>query len=244
MSEFIKREAIRAGSPPGRVHVVENPAVPWDTSGDGSDRSSARHELGLTEEDFVIGTAGRLTPWKGQRESLEAFALLAGQNPNFAFVVIGDGELRPELENRAQVLGVSSRVMFTGWRADMGRLLAALDIFVHPSYDEPFGLAVLEAQLAGLPVVAFDEGAIPEIVDNGRSGVLVPDRDVGALAVAIEQLAADPDMRSEMGRVAAARARRAFDKEVLAERFRSTLAAAARRVPDRPAGPTCSGCPR
>ena len=118
----------------------------------------------------------------------------------------------------------------------MGRLLAALDVFVHPSHNEPFGLAVLEAQLAGLPVVAFDEGAIPEIVEDGRTGFLIRDRDVGALAVAIERLGTDAVMRTEMGRAAIAHAKRAFDKETLAERFRYSLAHAARRVPNPSAG--------
>lgn len=109
--------------------------------------------------------------------------------------------------------------MFTGLRRDVSACLAAFDVFTHPSYSDPCPLAVLEAQAAGLPVVAFEDGGIPEIVDNGKTGLLSPKSDVPALAASLRQLLANPALSAAQGAAGAQRMRSHFTEVLAGERF-------------------------
>ena len=117
----------------------------------------------------------------------------------------GDGPLRAELEARAAQPDLTERVHFLGWRTEMAPIYAALDIFLMPSLWEGFGLVLLEAMAQGVPVVGSAVSAIPEVVADGETGLLVPPRDPVALAEALAALLADPARRAAMG--AAGRAR-------------------------------------
>jgi glycosyltransferase involved in cell wall biosynthesis len=231
VSEFIRREAVRAGTPFERAVTVENPALLPPVAADDRSRAPLREEFGISHDTIIVGTAGRFTPWKGQREALEAFCNVARSYDNVVLFMVGDGEVRSELEEIARHRGLHERVIFTGWRDDISRILDALDIFIHPSHNEPFGLAVLEAQTAGLPVVAFDEGGIPEIVIHGRTGLLAANRDVGELTRDLERLVTDASLRRRMGAAAREHATATFDALELGARFQSALKAATSRPP-------------
>lgn len=147
----------------------------------------------------VIGTVGHLADHKGHRYLVEATALVARQEPDVRVVIAGDGELRRALETQAAALGVTDRLCFTGFRQDILALMQSFEIFVMPSHLEGLGTAVLDAMALGKPVVAAQAGGIPEVVHHGRTGLLVPPRDAGALAEAIHFLLHHPEQRKAFG---------------------------------------------
>jgi glycosyltransferase involved in cell wall biosynthesis len=156
-------------------------------------------------EGPVIGTAGRVAWQKGFDVLLEAVAKL----PTVRLVVVGAGPDLRDLEARAKVLGIGERVEFTGWVDNPRDHLTRFDLYVQPSRFEAQGIAIAEAMLAGLAVVATDVGGIPDVVIDGETGLLVPSEDPGALANAIGELIDDPARRAEMG---AAGRRRAVER--------------------------------
>src|SRR5262249_11167084 len=151
---------------------------------------------------------------KGHRYLLEAAALV----PEARFVIVGDGELRGELERQAHELGIGARVLFTGARDDIPDLLASFDVFAFPSLYERLCLAVIEAQAARVPVVATPVGGIRETVVDGETGFLVPPRDPQALAQAIHRLLDDRELARLMALEARARARERFSQDRMVAR--------------------------
>jgi len=179
----------------------------------------------------LIGVVGRLRPWKGQARFLRAAARIARARPDAWFAIVGgtildaDRSYGQELQRMAVELGLAERVVFTGQLDDVRPALAAMDVFVHPGDPEPFGLATVEAMAMGKPVVAFGHGALPEIVEEGVSGLLAPPGDEEALAQAVLALLSDEGWRAAMGRAGRARVERAFTAERMAAEVAAVLAA-------------------
>ena len=159
----------------------------------------------LRSERPLVGNVARLAPQKDHRTLIEAARLV----PEADFVVAGDGELRHELERQA----AGSRVRFLGARDDVPELLASLDVFAFPSLFEGLCLAVIEAQAAGVPVVATPVGGIRETVVDGETGLLVPTGDPGGLAAAIRRLLEDRPAAEAMAAEAKRRVRERFSIE-------------------------------
>ena len=155
--------------------------------------------LGLEEGDRVIGLAGRMTPQKGHEFLLEAVARLAPRFPRLRCVLAGDGPLRAMLEARAAALGITHRCRFLGPRADVADVLSVVEIVTLPSRSEGLPFALLEAMALGKAVVASTVGGNPEVVEDGRTGFLVPTADVAALADALARLLDRPDEAGAMG---------------------------------------------
>jgi glycosyltransferase involved in cell wall biosynthesis len=176
-------------------------------------REPARGELGLTPEALAIGTAGRLVPVKDQANLVEALALLRDRGVGFTAFIAGDGPLRRELEAQIAARGLTASVQLLGQRKDIERIFAALDVFVLPSKSEGMSNTILEAMASGAPIVATNVGGAEELVEEGRTGVLVPKEDSEALSGALAAMAADPVRRREMGRAARAKAEREFSLE-------------------------------
>lgn len=162
-----------------------------------------RTQLGGSETRPLVLTPARLNAQKGHDTLLEAIA----EVPEALFLLAGDGPERGRLEAFAAELGVSDRVRFLGRREDVPQLLAACDVFVLPSLYEGSSLAVLEAMGAGIPIVSSAIGGTDELIDDGRSGLLVPPGDAAALAAALRRVLADPQLREDF----AARARERVD---------------------------------
>lgn len=167
------------------------------------------------EGEFVVGSVGRLHAQKGYDVLVRALASL----DDVAAILVGDGDERQALTRLAADLGVQDRVAFRGWADDARRSLAELDVFVLPSRFEAFPLTILEAMLAGLPVVATDVGSVSEAVIEGVTGLLVPPDDVEALAAAIDQLRLDPECRREMGARGRQRVLDLFTSDAMASRY-------------------------
>jgi glycosyltransferase involved in cell wall biosynthesis len=148
----------------------------------------------------VIGCAGRMTAQKGQTYLLESVALLRQRGRDVTVLFAGTGELEQELRTRATMLGLDECVHFLGFVTEMKRFYASIDIFVLPSLWEGFGYVLTEAMSMRLPIVAFEVSNIPEVVVQGQTGLLVPQRDVVAFADAVEKLLRDETLRERMGR--------------------------------------------
>jgi glycosyltransferase involved in cell wall biosynthesis len=148
--------------------------------------------------DPVIGTLARLDSRKGIRFLVDAFARLQQRLPDARLIVGGAGEEREGLERLVEALGVARRVAFIGRVRNPEEFYRQLDCFVLPSLDEGFGLVVLEAMAAGLPVIATRVGGVPEIIEHGRNGLLVEPADAGAIADAIHTLCASPEQRKRL----------------------------------------------
>lgn len=146
-----------------------------------------------------IVSVGNLRREKGHSTLLRAFLSIAGEIPNARLVLVGDGPERATLERQAQAFGLKDRVDFEGAVNDVWPYLAEADVFVLPSRSEALGIAVLEAMAAGAPVVASAVGGVPELIEDGVSGTLVPAEDEEALALSLRRLLKSPQERSRLG---------------------------------------------
>ena len=203
-------------------------------------REAVRRELGLPPGAMVLGTVGRLAPIKGQRYLLEAFAALRQSAPRLQLLLVGDGELRADLEQLAERLGCREQTRFLGLRRDVPELLAAMDLFALPSLNEGMGRVLLEAMALELPIVATEVGGIPDLVEDGETGLLVPPGDSVALGEAIQRLLAAPELAKRLGRQGKARATPHYSQEAMVARiealYRELLAARGIAVPGEAAG--------
>lgn len=192
-----------------KVRIIYN-SVPEDDVSEitPADRHRIREAFGLQEGRVTIGVVGRIKyRRKGQEVLVEAAALLADKYPEAMFILIGtpfpgnEGHL-DRLKRRIRDLGLEKKVILAGDIEDMRAIYALLDVVVMPSgMPEPFGNVLIEAMCYALPVVGTDLGGIPEIIDDGQNGFLVPPNDPAALAKALEKLLAEPWVRQEMGRL-------------------------------------------
>jgi len=167
--------------------------------------------------EHVVLYAGRLIPWKGVQYAVAALA----EVPGTVLVVAGDGHYRPTLEAAARAAGLAERVRFLGPvpHEELPRLLAVSDVLVATSFaSETFGIALVEAQACGVPVVASRFGGFPEVVQDGVTGLLVPPQDPAALAGALREVLADPARRSRMGAAGRRWVAEQFHWERVAER--------------------------
>ncbi|MDT5121063.1 MAG: hypothetical protein QOC96_545 [Acidobacteriota bacterium] len=175
-----------------------------------------RH-LKIQPESPLVGTIGELKRQKGHEDFLRASAIVARKKPDAHFIIAGadttrTGEHRASLERLVNKLQLNGRVHFTGWLDDVAQLLAALDVYVSASHTESFGLAIVEAMAAGLPVVATATEGAREIIDED-AGTLVPVGDAEALAAAILRLLENPTERTRIGKLAQTSARTNFSLE-------------------------------
>lgn len=177
----------------------------------GRDRDEARKELGVDRGTPLVGVVGRLETQKGHTYLLEAWPQLVAEFPDARLLVVGDGRLREALDAQARGLGVAGSVVFTGFRADVPRLLDAVDIVALPSLYEGMPLTAIEAAAMGRPVVATAVDGTPEVVDDGVTGLLVPPADPTALARALRALLRDPERARAMGGAGRRRALERFD---------------------------------
>jgi glycosyltransferase involved in cell wall biosynthesis len=184
----------------------------------------ARAELGVGDEEVLLGSFGRLQRWKGQDVFVAAAVEVARLRPATKFVVVGgsvfglEPEFFEELKTRAKTGGIADRVRFTGFRSDVPRLMAACDVVCHTTrVPEPFGLVIVEAMAQGRPVIATRGGGPSEIIESDADGLLVNPDDPQALVGAMIALIDDPARRRSMGRSAQALARARFSIDVMAE---------------------------
>jgi glycosyltransferase involved in cell wall biosynthesis len=226
VSEAVRQVLIASGVPAPQVYTVH--------SGIDLSRFRAVQEAPplFPQGRRIIGTVGHLSGHKGQRSLLEAIALLVREEPQVGVVIAGDGARRAELETLARTLGITAHVCFTGFRRDILALMQSFEIFAFASYLEGLGTAILDAMALGKPVVATRAGGIPEAVQDGIAGLLVPPRDPLALAEALGYLLRDPAQGKAMGLAGRQRVEQQFTVERMACH---TLQVYARVLADAPA---------
>jgi len=199
VSEFIKCEMVADfGFDPERIRVIHNGVDPTIFEKDSRDAAAAfRKECGI-EDEVVLSLIARVTRAKGHYTLIEALRL-APRELNYKCLIVGEGKEREKLQQLAAKYGLERKVLFTGFEANIPAVLQASDVVLMPSYQEPFGLAVVEAMLSRTPVIGSDSGAIPEIITGNRDGLLFPKSDAAALAQNIQILVADEALRRRLG---------------------------------------------
>lgn len=179
-----------------------------------------RTALGLPPGARPLLCVARLVPVKGQTYLVQAWPSVLKREPRALLLLVGDGPEERLLRSRAAELGLGGSVRFLGFRQDIPSLLALAEALVLPSLNEGFGLVLLEAMAMGKPVVASAVGGIPEVVLDGRTGLLVPPADPEALAVAILRLLEDPRAAQRLGEAGRERARESFSREAFIQAHR------------------------
>jgi len=167
-----------------------------------TDPELIKKSLGIDEHDLVVGNIANIRPVKGQKYLVEAARLVLEQRPEVRFVIVGKEKTREDLrrlEELAKHLGIRDRIIFTGFRKDALQIMSVFDVFVLSSLWEAFAIVILEAMALGKPVVSTNVGGIPEAIDEGVSGFLVPPRDPEQLALRILDILNDGALRNRMG---------------------------------------------
>jgi len=207
VSEHDKELSLRFRvAPEQKLIVIHNGMEP--TLYLNADGSKVRFELGLKEDEILITMVARFVPQKDHDTLLQALSLLPGRK--FKAALVGGGERETFFRKKAGELGFRDNVIFLGERRDVPQILAASDIFVLSSNWEGLPRSIIEAMMAGLPVVATRVGGVPELVEDGVTGFLIPPRDPDALAEALQRLIADPELRRRMGQAGREKALKEF----------------------------------
>lgn len=217
---------VRAAAPSALVEVVRNPVnlERWDPA--RIDRSQARSRLGEAgQRRLLLGVVAQLSPWKGQDTAIEALRLLHEEGIDAHLLLIGSAKFvarATRFDNDSYVArlraliagaGLEDRVSWLGEREDVPELVRALDVLLLPSWEEPFGRALIEAMAMGVPVIATNVGGPTEIIQDGREGYLLAPREPLAWAQASRRFAEDSRRGEEMGRAGRRRVEEAFTVE-------------------------------
>ncbi|MFZ5639602.1 MAG: glycosyltransferase family 4 protein [Bacillota bacterium] len=199
VSRALKEELADKFGVPGRKITAIYNGVDFTRFNKEPDLTGLREALEIREGGAVVGTVARMAPQKGLSYFIEAIAILIREGSAGNFIIVGDGPLRPGLEDLARRLGISGRVIFPGFQPDILPFLKLFDVFVVPSVAEGLSITTIEAMAAGKAVIASNVGGLPELVKPGLNGLLVPPRDAGALAQAIKTLTGQPELYKKMG---------------------------------------------
>lgn len=218
LSDWSRRQYQDAGLPARSMPVIP-PGMHVPAA--RPSREEARIALGLPLSAFVVTTHARLVPEKGVADVVEAAARLS--DPNLRLVIAGTGPERDALERLAATRLAPGQVLFLGQVADIGPLYASADVFALATQMESFGIVFAEAALYGVPSVGTTAGAVPEIVLDGETGIIVPPSDVGAMAQALKRLRDEPSQRHRLGEAARERVYREFTDIVMANHFETLL---------------------
>ena len=198
VSGYVKEYLVREGVPGERIVVVPT-GIETGRFADGAAPANLREELGLPPDVLLVGAVAVLRNKKGLRFLLEAAPSVLARFPRTVFLIVGTGPQEENLRNAIVSMGLSGSVRMLGHREDVPNVLLSLDLFVLPTVQEALGTAFLEAMATGRAVVGCRVGGVPEVVEEGKTGLLVPPEDPAALAEAILTLLADGELRARMG---------------------------------------------
>jgi glycosyltransferase involved in cell wall biosynthesis len=197
--EFERQRLIRRGVRPGKVVTIHNGYPAKEIPSRGPEGGVIRREFGIAPSVKIVGFVGRLSPEKGPLYLLRSFPEVLRSLTETKLLIVGDGILKEKLLKTAADLGCEKNVLFTGYRDDVEEILADVDVLINPSLWDLLPMIILQAMMMEVPVVASRVGGIPELVDEGVTGLLVPSRDEQALAGAIVALLGDRGKAREMG---------------------------------------------
>jgi glycosyltransferase involved in cell wall biosynthesis len=234
VSEFTRGALINTGLSADKIYTIHNSVDShyFDPDTQPDRRPSIREQFGIPRNAPVAGIVARMNPWKGQRELIGAVAMLRDTFPDLHVMVLGADvpEVRADFEKRAREGGIGERVHFGGFQRDVRPYLSEFDLFVHPSYEEPFGLSIVEAMAMRKPVIACNTGGVPEIITHGSNGWLVEERSHEAVAGAITTLLKNRELCRQLGARARNTVRDQFSPRrqsaAVTQRYASLIAAA------------------
>jgi glycosyltransferase involved in cell wall biosynthesis len=230
VSQRMQRQLVALpGLSTGRVTAIQN-AIDCAAYFAPEQRDPCRSEFGLTPESRVIGYAGRIDRVKRLDLLLEGFSEVLAQHPQARLMIIGEGGQRPKLDALAASLGISHAVIWTGFRQDMPRLLAAMDIYVQPSVNEGLSLSILEAMAAGKAVIATDVGGAREVLTHLKTGILIPPGSSPAIGAAVVDLLNRPDKRAALAQAARDHVLQEFGVQKMVEGYRRVYAVLASQL--------------
>ena len=220
VSRQIQRSLERGGVRPERLQTLYS-GLDMTHAMDQKSGLDARRRFGIPAEAPVLGTVANLFERKGYEVMIEALPMIVNASPAVHYLIVGSGDAAYEARLKAtvEILGLESRVHFAGFQAAVYPCLAAMDLYVHPALMEGFGIAVLEAMAMRKPVVATTTGGLPEIVQEGETGRLVPPGDADALAKAVSALLQDPARCRQLGEAGRARVAAHFTVEAMMDQL-------------------------
>jgi glycosyltransferase involved in cell wall biosynthesis len=215
-SQWVADQAIASGAIAQKISVVhEGTEIPPPLN--PTQRAQARQRWGIPEGIPLLGCVGVLLPDKGQEWLIRALAEIRKDFPDARLILAGDGPCRPDLEKLASGLGLSNAVIFAGFVKDVESVYATLDIFLLPSFFEAFNNSLLAAMAYETPSIAFAKGALTEIIEEGKSGLLVSGPDVNEIAFAVKRILRDPQFARSLGHAARERVAHNFTAEHMVE---------------------------
>jgi len=210
-SEAIRQMLVADGIPSSRTVTVHE-GIDVEHA-EAAARVNLHEAFWLPHHAPIVGNVAALVPHKGQRYLVDAAHLVVQEVPDARFVILGEGELREHLERQVREYRLEKHVLLPGFRTDVLGCIKGFDLFVMSSVTEGLGTSLLDAMACGKPVVATDAGGIPEVVDQGVTGTLVPARDPRTMATAIVELLSDASRRRAMGEAGLARVKARFTVE-------------------------------
>jgi glycosyltransferase involved in cell wall biosynthesis len=196
ISKGVRNVLVECGVSEEKIEIVPS-GIDLDKFNDLGETGYLESEFGLTGETTVIGNVAALAPHKSQADFIRAARIVSDEIPGARFFIVGEGELRPALETLVSRLGLGREVTLTGFRADVLAILSRFDCFVLSSYLEGLCTSIMDAHALGVPVVATRTGGVPELVDDGETGLLVPPREPALLAGAVVRMLRDEGLRSK-----------------------------------------------
>ncbi|HLL16135.1 MAG TPA: glycosyltransferase, partial [Pyrinomonadaceae bacterium] len=231
-SHFVRQSTMdRLGVAASRIRVIYNSVDPNTLLCTPDEPRSLRRSLEIPQDAFVYVTVGRLEPPKGHAYLLRAFAGMAASRPHTYLIIVGEGPLAADLTALAAELGVGARVRLLGRRKDVGACLEMSDAYVFPTLFEGFGIALVEAMFKGLPSAASRVGPIPEIIEDGASGLLFAPGSVAELQATMATLHDDPARRRSLAARGFQSARERFHSELTIPQWENLYREVARREP-------------
>lgn len=214
VSEDVRKKIINSGINPKKVKIIEN-GISMDRFSRNYSLDKIRTELNIAGDSIVIGTVGRISYEKGQEDLLKIVPEIVKEFPKTVFLIIGDGSLMKYLQKQYN----HPRIIFTGLRNDTPKLYQSMDIFVLPSLTEGLPMVLLEAMASSLPVIATKVGAIPTVVQNGETGLVVEPGDPEEISTALLYLLSNPDKAEQMGRKGYKRVKEHYSSSKMAAEY-------------------------
>ena len=209
ISENVKLSFLKLGLKTKRIIVINDGLDIVDIKNKAVEQCADEITI-KSNEELIIGTLGRLSWEKGIVTFIESAPLILSEEKNVKFFIVGDGPLMNELKNKSLSMGLTERIIFTGWLSNPFNILSKFDVFVLSSFNEGLSASVMQAMAFGLAVVATNVGGVGELINDGQDGILVEPGNPKAIANAVLTLLKDKGLRERIGKNAAFKAGKEF----------------------------------
>ena len=218
VSQALAAEMMKEGIPSAKILIIDN-GIDLQKFTNQTRNNELRKSFGFNGNHKIIGTVASLTEEKGHVYLIEAAQQVLDKHPECRFLIIGDGGQRQFLEEKAANLGLNGKALFTGSRKDVPEILSILDAFILPSLKEGLPMALLEAMASKLPVIATSVGAIPNVIEDGINGLLIPPKNSDAISEAINKMLSNGDSAKEMALKGFEKVRDHYSSKQMAEKY-------------------------